>query len=56
MPKDRFACARDGEPGLKVLCDGYRAFFEHVDQPMRVMAQLLRQRRPPAEIMALRDP
>jgi uncharacterized protein len=26
-------------------------FFEHVDRPMRLMAQLLKAERPPAEIM-----
>jgi uncharacterized protein len=52
-PKDRFAITPDGEAGLNYLCAGYKAFFEHVDEPMRVMAQLLEQKRPPAEIMRL---
>jgi uncharacterized protein len=50
-PKNRFIKTPDGEPGLNYLCAGYRAFFEHIDQPMRTMAGLLRQNRPPAEIM-----
>ena len=37
-PKDRFLTTPDGEPGLNVLCDGYLAFFHHVDAPMRAMA------------------
>jgi len=50
-PKDRFAMTPDGEPGLNYLCAGYKIFFEHVDRPMRLMAQLLKAERPPAEIM-----
>ena len=41
-PKDRFATTPDGEPGLHYLCAGYKAFFRHVDAPMRFMADLLR--------------
>ncbi|MFI0370130.1 hypothetical protein ACH35V_19855 [Actinomadura sp. 1N219] len=41
-PVDRFAESPHGEPGLNYLCAGYREFFDHVDQPMRVMAALLR--------------
>jgi uncharacterized protein len=52
-PKDRFIATPAGEPGLNYLCAGYRRFFRHVDRPMRVMAQLLRQGRAPAEIMRL---
>jgi len=51
-PKDRFLVTPDGEPGLNYLCEGYKAFFEHVGRPMRIMADLLRQRRPPAQIMS----
>jgi uncharacterized protein len=51
-PKDRFALTADGEPGLHYLCDGYLAFFRHVDRPMRTMARLLDAGRAPAEIMA----
>lgn len=50
-PKDRFIATPDGEPGLNFLCAGYKAFFEHVDEPMRIMARLLGAERPPAEIM-----
>lgn len=52
-PKDRFTHAPDGEPGLHYLCAGYQAFFRHIDAPMRIMAQLLRAGRAPAEIMGL---
>ncbi len=50
-PKDRILHTPDGEPGLNYLCDGYKAFFQHVDQPMRFMAGELRASRPPAMIM-----
>jgi uncharacterized protein len=50
-PKDRFASTPDGEPGLNYLCAGYKMFFEHVNQPMRLMKHLLNAQRAPAEIM-----
>ena len=50
-PKNRFIQTPDGEPGLNYLCAGYKAFFRHTYQPMRMMATLLGQNRAPAEIM-----
>jgi uncharacterized protein len=50
-PKNRVLRAPDGEPGLNYLCEGYKAFFAHIDRPMRIMAAELRARRPPANIM-----
>lgn len=50
-PKNRILQTPDGETGLNYLCEGYKAFFSHIDQPMKKMAQLLNNRRPPAEIM-----
>ncbi|MEJ5198589.1 MAG: SPASM domain-containing protein, partial [Anaerolineae bacterium] len=52
-PRNRFINTPDGEPGLNYLCAGYKAFFTHVDRPMRIMADLLRHRRAPAEIMGI---
>jgi uncharacterized protein len=49
--KNRFVSAPTGESGLNYLCAGYRAFFAHVDAPMRQMALLLQQGRAPAEVM-----
>lgn len=49
-PKDRFIQTPDGEAGLHYLCAGYKAFFRHVDEPMRVMADLLRQGRDAVEL------
>ncbi|RME43341.1 MAG: anaerobic sulfatase maturase [Chloroflexi bacterium] len=52
-PKNRFVQTPDGESGLNYLCAGYRLFFRHIDRPMRIMADLLRHGRAPAEIMGL---
>ena len=56
-PKDRFV-ARPGEalPG-NYLCEGYRAFFRHIDRPMRTICRLAARGLPGREIMnALRQP
>jgi uncharacterized protein len=50
-PKDRFIRTPSGEAGLNHLCAGYKAFFQHINQPMRIMSELLRRGRAPAEIM-----
>lgn len=50
-PKDRILTTPDGEPGLHYLCEGYKAFFTHIDAPMRRMAAELKAGRPPASIM-----
>ena len=42
---------RDPKTGVNVLCEGYRAFFEHVAPAMDKMRALLLQGRAPAEIM-----
>lgn len=51
-PKDRVLETPEGEPGLNYLCEGYKAFFTHIDGPMRFMASELRQQRAPANVMA----
>ena len=50
-PRNRFIVTPDGEAGLNYLCAGYKLFFNHVDGPMKMMAELLRRNRAPAEIM-----
>jgi uncharacterized protein len=50
-PKNRMARTPDGEPGLNTLCEGYKAFFAHVDRPMQMMRAELRAGRPPANVM-----
>ncbi|HEY9616841.1 MAG TPA: anaerobic sulfatase maturase [Microcoleaceae cyanobacterium] len=55
-PKNRLIETPDGEAGLNYLCAGYKAFFTHIDQPMRLMADLLRQGRYADEVMQLLSP
>ena len=50
-PKNRFINTPDGEPGLNYLCAGYKHFFQHIDLPMRYMANELRNHRSPASVM-----
>jgi uncharacterized protein len=50
-PKNRILLAPDQEPGLNYLCEGYKAFFQHIDGPMRFMASELRAGRPAANVM-----
>jgi len=52
-PRNRFIRTPDGEEGLNYLCTGYKAFFTHVDRPMRLIASLLRQGRYADEIMGI---
>jgi uncharacterized protein len=52
-PRNRFINTPSGEAGLNYLCAGYKAFFTHIDQPMRLMAGLLRQRRYADEVMGI---
>ena len=56
-PKDRFIAtpvdaAPPREPGLNYLCPGFKAFFHHIDAPMRRMCELLRADRAPSQIVA----
>ncbi|MGC1258500.1 MAG: anaerobic sulfatase maturase, partial [Candidatus Acidiferrales bacterium] len=37
-PKNRFIKTSDGEDGLNYLCAGYKAFFTHIDETMKIMA------------------
>jgi uncharacterized protein len=50
-PKNRIIRTPDGEPGLNYLCEGYKAFFTHIDGPMKLMASELRAGRPPANVI-----
>jgi uncharacterized protein len=52
-PKHRFVRTPDGEPGLNYLCPSYKRFFTRTAPHFQIMADLLRQRRPPAEIMSI---
>ena len=50
-PKHRFLNTPDGEPGLSYLCESYKMFFHHVWPYMDYMADQLRQKQAPANIM-----
>ena len=52
-PRNRFIHTPDGEPGLNYLCAGYKLFFNHINRPMRMMADLLRRGRYADEIMGI---
>ncbi len=51
-PKNRIINTPTGDPGLNYLCAGYKAFFTHIDEPMRFMADELAHRRSPANVVA----
>ena len=50
-PRNRFIRTPEGEPGLNYLCVGYKLFFNHINHPMRIMAELLRRGRYADEVM-----
>ena len=50
-PKHRFAYARNGEPYMNVLCEGYKMFFRHTDPYMRRMKTLIEKGEPAAGVM-----
>lgn len=52
-PKNRFIKTPDGEPGLNYLCGGYRAFFQRADEPMKIMATLMKMNRPASDVMGI---
>jgi radical SAM protein with 4Fe4S-binding SPASM domain len=52
-PRNRFVRTPAGEEALNYLCEGYKAFFQHIDKPMRIMADLVGKRRYADEIMAM---
>jgi uncharacterized protein len=52
-PKNRFLLTPDGEPGLNYLCSGYKAFFQHADESMKVMAMLMFNDRFASEVMQI---
>lgn len=53
-PKHRFAYARNGEPYMNVLCEGYKMFFRHTDPYMRRMKTLIEKGEPAARVMEWR--
>jgi uncharacterized protein len=51
-PKDRFALAENGEPGLNFLCSGLRQFFAHAEKPLKKLMELKSRGLSPETIMA----
>ena len=51
-PKHRFITTPDGEPGLNYLCAGYKAFFNHIDEPLKMMVQLYKNGEPATNVMS----
>lgn len=54
-PKNRFIKTPDGEEGLNYLCTAYKAFFNHIDEPMKIMTGRLRSGRFADEIMGMAE-
>jgi len=52
-PKNRFIKTPTGEDGLNYLCAGYKQFFNHIDEPMKMMAAALQAGRPANSIMPI---
>ena len=52
-PKNRFIKTPNGENSLNYLCFGYKQFFKHVTPYMNFMANELRNKRPPSNVMSL---
>ena len=52
-PKNRFIKTPTGEAGLNYLCAGYKAFFQRVDEPMKIMTMLMQDGRPASEVMKI---
>jgi len=50
-PKNRFIKTRDGEDGLNYLCAGLKHYFNHVRPYMEFMADEIRQKRSPMNVM-----
>jgi uncharacterized protein len=52
-PKNRFLTTQDGEAGLNYLCAGWQAFFRRANEPMQIIATLMRLGRPASDVMAI---
>lgn len=48
-------CPEHRVDGKNALCEGLKAYFEHVEPAMDIMKGLLAQQRAPAEIMTILD-
>lgn len=52
-PKNRILPPKGESLPINYLCNGYKAFFHHIDQPMRILAQLIKAKLPVTEIMKM---
>jgi uncharacterized protein len=52
-PKNRILPPKNESLPINYLCGGYKSFFHHVDQPMKMISSLVRSGRPASEIMHL---
>ncbi|HSQ99269.1 MAG TPA: anaerobic sulfatase maturase [Sphingomicrobium sp.] len=52
-PRNRFVASADSDRPRNYLCAGYKEFFRHIDEPMRIMTALLRQGRYADETMGI---
>ena len=50
-PKNRFLTTSIGESGMNYLCDGWKAFFHHIDFTMQILVELIRRGHPASEVM-----
>ena len=50
-PKHRFEYAKNGEPYMNVLCEGYKMFFRHTDPYMRYMKTLIEKGESASKVM-----
>ncbi|MFC1959588.1 anaerobic sulfatase maturase [Chloroflexota bacterium] len=51
-PKNRILHTPDGEPGLNILCAGYKTFFTHIKSALDFMVAAYRAEQPPASVMS----
>ncbi len=52
-PKNRIIPPKGETSPINHLCEGYQSFFHHIDQPMKLMASLMRMNHPVADVMTL---
>ncbi|AKJ38372.1 anaerobic sulfatase maturase [Methanosarcina barkeri] len=52
-PKNRFLTTPAGENGLNYLCEGWKAFFRHIDFPIQILTGLIRRGYPVSEVMRI---
>jgi uncharacterized protein len=52
-PKNRILTPKNETQPINHLCDGYKSFFHHIDQPMKMISSLVRTGRPASDILNL---